>query len=65
MYIDNDSEELLLLLELEKKYSVKWNVFFNLISLMKNLYTITKQYLKFEVTVLSKKKTCSMNRDIR
>lgn len=56
MYIDNDSEELLLLLELEKKYSVKWNVFFNLISLMKNLYTITKQYLKFEVTVLSKKK---------
>lgn len=30
MYIDNDSEELLLLLELEKKYfdSVKWNVFF-------------------------------------
>lgn len=68
MYIDNDSEELLLLLELEKKYfdSVKWNVFFYLISLMKNLYTITKQYLKFEVTVLSKiKKTCSMNRDIR
>lgn len=58
MYIDNDSEELLLLLELEKKYfdSVKCNVFFNLISLMKNLYTITKQYLKFEVTVLSKKK---------
>lgn len=58
MYIDNDSEELLLLLELEKKYfdSVKWNVFFYLISLMKNLYTITKQYLKFEVTVLSKKK---------
>lgn len=56
MYIDNDSEELLLLLELEKKYSVKWNVFFNLISLMKNLYTITKQYLKFEVTVLSIKK---------
>lgn len=47
MYIDNDSEELLLLLELEKKYfdSVKWNgFFFNLISLMKNLYTITKQY---------------------
>lgn len=58
MYINNDSEELLLLLELEKKYfdSVKWNVFFYLISLMKNLYTITKQYLKFEVTVLSKKK---------
>lgn len=59
MYIDNDSEELLLLLELEKKnISIQSNgmFFFNLISLMKNLYTITKQYLKFEVTVLSKKK---------
>lgn len=68
MYIDNDSEELLLLLELEKKifrFSQMECFFFNLISLMKNLYTITKQYLKFEVTVLSKKKTCSMNRDIR
>lgn len=59
MYIDNDSEELLLLLELEKKnISIQSNgmFFFNLISLMKNLYTITKQYLKFEVTILSKKK---------
>lgn len=58
MYIDNDSEELLLLLELEKNISIQSNAmfFFNLISLMKNLYTITKQYLKFEVTVLSKKK---------
>lgn len=68
MYIDNDSEELLLLLELEKNISIQSNgmFFLNLISLMKNLYTITKQYLKFEVTVLSKiKKTCSMNRDIR
>lgn len=59
MYIDNDSEELLLLLELEKKifrFSQMECFFFYLISLMKNLYTITKQYLKFEVTVLSKKK---------
>lgn len=58
MYMDNDSEELLLLLELEKKiwFSQMECFFFNLISLMKNLYTITKQYLKFEVTVVSKKK---------